>query len=183
MFSWLCCNWAPLDLISQILQPILYSHCLMDMQVYNTTCPNFWTWGGRAMKQPVLGYEMKTGQWFNIFLQSTGWATLTGSKGNSKWQDRFLGMIKDHKSTGSSLQRLPVWKRNTWVARKNIQQHNQNLATSLCHTFILANFQLAEQLYRVWNKRAQSSLHWWLKKKNAKMTQKYCLLHLVQCWA
>lgn len=166
-----------------MLQPILYSHNLMDMQVYNIVCPNFWTWRGRATKQTVLDYNMKTGHWFNIFLQNTEWAILTGSKGDSEWQDRFLGLIKDHKSPGSSLQRLPVWQGSTWVARKkafnsiikNWQHHR--------HTFILANFQLAEQLYRVWNKRAQRSLQWWLKKRNAKMTQKYCLLYLVQCWA
>lgn len=77
-----------------------------------------------------------------------------GSQDDSKSQDRFLGLIKDCKSSGSSLQMLPVLNRKPGWLRKSIQQYYKKLATFLGHPFILADLPLAEQLYRILNKRA-----------------------------
>lgn len=156
-FSWSPCCWAPLDLISQILQPILHSHNFMDMQVHNSLCPDFLMWQGRATKQLCYGYEMKRGRWFSILWQSAGWAIPVGSQDNDdQSQGRFLGFIKDCKSSGSSLQRLSVWKGTPAWLRKIIQQYYKKSETFIGHTFMLADLQLAEQLYRIWNKRAAS---------------------------
>lgn len=43
VFSWSYCGREPLEFISRIVQPILYSHNIKDMKVYNRLCPNLWT--------------------------------------------------------------------------------------------------------------------------------------------
>lgn len=127
---------------------------------------------------------MKKGLRFNILWQSAGWSNLMGNQDDGKSQDRFLGLIKDCKSSGSSLQRLPVLKGNTWMAEK---KHSTVLLKNQQHFWVTNSYWLISS----WQSNSiasearehQSSLHKSLKQRNGKMTQKHCLLHSVQCWA
>jgi len=54
VFSWSYCGREPLELISQIVQPVLYSHNLKDMQVTIDRVLIFGQLWGGTTKQPLL---------------------------------------------------------------------------------------------------------------------------------
>lgn len=63
-----------------------------------------------------------------------------------------------------------------------MQQHYQRTATFLGRTLMLADLQLAEKLYKIWNRKAlqQPAL---MTETEEKMSQNSFLSHSVQCWA
>lgn len=117
-FSWSYCSGEPLDLISHRLHPyyihIIWSTCKFTIGRV-LILDNV---GERQQNSLRCSYEMKIGQWFNVLWQSGGWATLIGSQEDGKSQAITLALMKDCKSSGSFLQRVPLWKGTSWMAKK-----------------------------------------------------------------